>query len=160
MPRLNGAGRGARQVRTAGSGARLTRWIQPHPYGWRSVSGRTTHRATVTLYTDEAHVMERPGVARSVLVVAGAAGYAGLAVCGEGGMAAFFEDPALLGLMVAYVAITVVSLFAGGNVSPGVREDRSNRWLLVVFGVLGLLAGYSRRSSGRNTIGIARGPRG
>ncbi|HTS78318.1 MAG TPA: isoprenylcysteine carboxylmethyltransferase family protein [Bryobacteraceae bacterium] len=86
--------------------------------------------------------MERPSLARSLLVLAGASGYAGLAIWGEGGIDVFLGDSALLGLMVAYLAITVVSLFAGGNVSPGVREDRSNRWVLVVFGVVGLLAGY------------------
>jgi hypothetical protein len=84
--------------------------------------------------------MERPGVARSVLVVAGAAGYARLAVSGEGGMAAFFEDPALLGLMVAYVAITVVSLFAGGNVSRGFERigPTDGCWLCSEYSVCSL----------------------
>jgi len=38
--------------------------------------------------------------------------------------------------------MTVVALFAGGNLSPGVREDRSNRWVIVVLTVLGLLDAY------------------
>ena len=38
--------------------------------------------------------------------------------------------------------LVVVSLFAGGNVSSGQREDRGNRWVLVAFGLLGLLIGY------------------
>jgi protein-S-isoprenylcysteine O-methyltransferase Ste14 len=34
------------------------------------------------------------------------------------------------------------ALFAGGNVSPSVREDRSNRWVLIPFSVLPLAAGF------------------
>ncbi|TMJ91570.1 MAG: isoprenylcysteine carboxylmethyltransferase family protein, partial [Alphaproteobacteria bacterium] len=30
----------------------------------------------------------------------------------------------------------------GGNLSPGEREDRGNRWVLAAFGVIGLLAAY------------------
>lgn len=33
-------------------------------------------------------------------------------------------------------------MFAGGSLSPGVREDRGNRWVIAVFGVIGLLAGF------------------
>jgi protein-S-isoprenylcysteine O-methyltransferase Ste14 len=35
-----------------------------------------------------------------------------------------------------------VSLFAGGNLSAGVREDRGNRWVLIAFSLLGLLDAY------------------
>jgi protein-S-isoprenylcysteine O-methyltransferase Ste14 len=35
-----------------------------------------------------------------------------------------------------------VALFSGGNLSPGEREDRGNRWVLVAFTLMGLLAGY------------------
>src|SRR5690348_14020516 len=28
------------------------------------------------------------------------------------------------------------------NLSPGVREDRANRWVIVAFGLIGLLAAY------------------
>ena len=31
------------------------------------------------------------------------------------------------------------ALFSGGNLSPGEQEDRSNRWVLVAFGVIGVL---------------------
>jgi len=79
---------------------------------------------------------------RSVSVVVGAAAYAALAVLGWGGPAAFFAHPPLIALVVAFFAMAVVSLFAGGSVSPGIREDRSNRWVLVAFGVIGLLDAY------------------
>ena len=33
-------------------------------------------------------------------------------------------------------------MLAGGSLSPGEREDRSNRWVIAGFGVIGLLAAY------------------
>ena len=38
--------------------------------------------------------------------------------------------------------MTGVALFSAGNLSPGEREDRSNRWVLAAFAVIGLLNGY------------------
>ena len=38
--------------------------------------------------------------------------------------------------------MTGVSLFSAGNLSAGEREDRSNRWVLAAFAVIGLLDGY------------------
>ena len=35
-----------------------------------------------------------------------------------------------------------VALFSSANLSSGEREDRANRWVLAVFAVIGLLAGY------------------
>jgi protein-S-isoprenylcysteine O-methyltransferase Ste14 len=34
------------------------------------------------------------------------------------------------------------ALFSEGNLSPGEREDRSNRWVLAPFGLIGLLLAY------------------
>ena len=79
---------------------------------------------------------------RWTFVIVGTAAYFALAVIGRGGLAAFFSHPPLTALAIALFAISGVSLFAGGNVSPGVREDRGNRWVLVAFGVLGLLDCY------------------
>ncbi len=72
----------------------------------------------------------------------GTAAYLGLAVLGWGGFAAFFSHPALIVLTVATFALIGVAFFAGGNLSPGTREDRSNRWVLTAFGVIGLLNAY------------------
>ena len=33
-------------------------------------------------------------------------------------------------------------LFGGGNLSPGEREDRANRWIIAAFGLIGLLMAY------------------
>ncbi len=70
------------------------------------------------------------------------AAYLGLAVLGAGGFAAFFSQPALIGLAVVLAALGVASFFAGGNLSSGEREDRSNRWVIPVFGALGLVLAY------------------
>lgn len=49
---------------------------------------------------------------------------------------------AFVALAIVLLILTVVSLFSGGTVSSGVREDSDNRWVLVVFAVIGLLSGY------------------
>ncbi len=68
--------------------------------------------------------------------------YLALAVFGLGGLAAFFSHLPLVVIALATLVMAIVSLFSEGNLSSGVREDRANRWVLPVFGVLGLLSGY------------------
>ncbi|HYM68365.1 MAG TPA: isoprenylcysteine carboxylmethyltransferase family protein [bacterium] len=79
---------------------------------------------------------------RVMLVVVGTVAYLGLAVLGWGGLAAFFSHPALVALTVALSVMAGASLFAGGNLSPGAREDRGNRWVIVAFALIGLLGAY------------------
>lgn len=79
--------------------------------------------------------------ARFALVVLSTGAYLSLAILGWGGMA-FFSNPARIGLTIATFAMAVVALFAGGNLSSGVREDRGNRWVIPAFAIIGLLAGY------------------
>jgi protein-S-isoprenylcysteine O-methyltransferase Ste14 len=43
---------------------------------------------------------------------------------------------------VITVALAGAALFTQGNLSPGEREDRANRWVLAAFLPLGLLAAY------------------
>lgn len=76
---------------------------------------------------------------RMMLVVAGTVAYLGLAVLGSGGPAAFFSHPPLLVLAIVLFMLSGAALFASGNLSSGEREDRSNRWVLAVFSVIGLL---------------------
>ena len=85
--------------------------------------------------------MMKPAV-RMALILVGTAAYLGLAVLGWGGLAAFFSHPALVALAIVVFALAVASFFAGGNLSSGVREDRGNRWVIVAFGVIGLLDAY------------------
>lgn len=79
---------------------------------------------------------------RLTLILAGTAAYFGLAVLGWGGLAAFFSHPALIALAVAVFVLACASLSAGGNLSPGEREDRGNRWVIAAFGLIGLLDAY------------------
>ena len=66
----------------------------------------------------------------------------GLAILGWGGVHAFFSHPPLVVLSIALVVLTGLAFFTRGNLSPGEREDRSNRWVLVAFAVIGLLNAY------------------
>jgi protein-S-isoprenylcysteine O-methyltransferase Ste14 len=79
---------------------------------------------------------------RLTLILVATAAYLGLAVLGWGGLAAFLSHPALNALSVAAFVMAGAALFAGGNLSPGEREDRGNRWVIAALGVIGLMAGY------------------
>jgi protein-S-isoprenylcysteine O-methyltransferase Ste14 len=68
--------------------------------------------------------------------------YLGLAVLGRGGFAAFFSLPPLFSLVIITFVFVGVGIFSCGNLSPGVREDRSNRWVIAAFGLIGLLSAY------------------
>ncbi len=81
-------------------------------------------------------------IVKWMLMVDGPAAYLGLAVLGSGGLAAFFARPAFIALAIVFAALVCASLFTVGNLSPGVREDRGNRWVLLVFGLIGLLDAY------------------
>jgi protein-S-isoprenylcysteine O-methyltransferase Ste14 len=94
---------------------------------------------------------------RLLLVVVSGAAYLALAIAGRGGIGAFFAQPALVALTAVLVALAVAGLAAGGNLSPGVREDRENRWVIAVFTVIALLDGYFPAWSDRNGIWIVGG---
>jgi protein-S-isoprenylcysteine O-methyltransferase Ste14 len=79
---------------------------------------------------------------RLILVVAAMAAYMVLAVTGEGGSAAFFSHPALVGLVIVGLAAAGAAPFVGGNLSPGVREDRSNRWVIAVLGAIAVVSAW------------------
>jgi protein-S-isoprenylcysteine O-methyltransferase Ste14 len=83
-----------------------------------------------------------PSALRLVVIVIAGCAYTGLAILGWGGFRPFFSRPALIALMVVGIALSVAAFFAGGNLSAGVREARSNRWVLAVFGVIGFLNAY------------------
>ncbi|HWA81679.1 MAG TPA: isoprenylcysteine carboxylmethyltransferase family protein [Acetobacteraceae bacterium] len=74
--------------------------------------------------------------------IMGSLAYLGLAILGWGGLAAFFADPARIALAIVLFALVGTALFSRGNLSRGEREDRSNRWVLIAFAVLGLLSAY------------------
>jgi protein-S-isoprenylcysteine O-methyltransferase Ste14 len=76
------------------------------------------------------------------ITMAGTVAYLGLAVLGWGGFAAFFSHRALIALATALFVLSGVAVFSGGNLSPGVREDRANRWVIATFALIGLLDAY------------------
>jgi protein-S-isoprenylcysteine O-methyltransferase Ste14 len=76
------------------------------------------------------------------IIIVATLAYLGLAVLGRGGFAAFFSHPALLALAIALFVMAGVALFSGGNLSSGEREDRANRWVIVLLALIGLLAAY------------------
>jgi protein-S-isoprenylcysteine O-methyltransferase Ste14 len=76
------------------------------------------------------------------IAIVGSLAYFGLAILGWGSFAAFFSHPALIVLAIVGFMLAGVALFSGGNLSPGEREDRGNRWVLAAFGVIGLLLAY------------------
>ena len=78
----------------------------------------------------------------ALAAVAGTLAYLLLAIVGEGGFAVFFSDTARIALTIVLFAQVGAALFTRGNLSSGEQEDRSNRWVLAVFAVLGLLAGF------------------
>ncbi len=68
--------------------------------------------------------------------------FLGLAVAGEGGSARFFSHPPLVALTAVTVALGIAAMFSEGHIDSGVREDRSNRWVIVAFTILGLALAY------------------
>jgi len=66
----------------------------------------------------------------------------GLAILGWGGFAAFFSHPPFIAMTAATVVMSAAAPFSGGNLSPGTREDRGNRWVLPAFGFLSFLLAY------------------
>jgi protein-S-isoprenylcysteine O-methyltransferase Ste14 len=85
--------------------------------------------------------MMRKSILALVTIVALLA-YLGLAILGWGGFAAFFSHSALIALTIVLFALSGVAILSGGNLSRGVREDRANRWVIVAFGLIGVLAAY------------------
>jgi len=94
---------------------------------------------------------------RVAVILLGTAAYLGLAVFGSGGLAAFFSVPARAALAAATFVLAVVSVFAGGNISPGQREDRGNRWVLAAFTVIGLCLGFLPAYAERNEVWVIDG---
>src|ERR1700757_5341039 len=91
---------------------------------------------------DFCHPAMTPSPRFALFTIMATLAYLGLAILGSGGLALFFSHPALFALTVALVAMSGVALFSEGNLSPRVREDRANRWVIIAFGLIGVLAAY------------------
>jgi protein-S-isoprenylcysteine O-methyltransferase Ste14 len=86
--------------------------------------------------------MTTPSPKLIIISLLGTLAFLGLAVLGWGGFAAFFSHPALIALTVITFLLAGAALFTSGNLSSGEREDRSNRWVIAAFGVIGLVSAY------------------
>jgi protein-S-isoprenylcysteine O-methyltransferase Ste14 len=81
-------------------------------------------------------------VKQSLLILIGSLVYYLLPIWGAGGFAAYFSQPALVALAIAFLGTVVASMFSGGGITTGEREDRSNRWVLVPFSLIGLALAF------------------
>ena len=70
------------------------------------------------------------------------AAYLGLAIAGAGGAARFFSHSPLIAVTVVTIALAIAGVFTEGHIGSGVREDRSNRWVIAALGALGVLDAY------------------
>ena len=62
----------------------------------------------------------------------------GAAVIGRGGPGDFFASPPLVGLTAVLALLLVASFPTAGHLGAGVREDRSNRWVIWALGAISL----------------------
>ena len=88
----------------------------------------------------------------ALITVVGTLAYLGLAILGWGGFAAFFSHPALVALVTVYFVLFGIALFSGSNLSPGVRNDPADRWVVAAFWWIGLLAAYLPAYTDRNSF--------
>jgi protein-S-isoprenylcysteine O-methyltransferase Ste14 len=84
--------------------------------------------------------MTKPRLA--AFTILGLAAYLGLAIAGAGGAGRFFSHPPLIAVTVVTIVAGFAALFSEGHVGAGVKEDRSNRWVIAALTVLGLLDAY------------------
>ena len=94
---------------------------------------------------------------KAALVVLGTGAYVALALIGWGGVRMFFASPARTALVAATAVLAGASLFADGNLSPGVREDRGNRWVIAVLGLVGMLGAFVPAYSERRGLWLIDG---
>jgi protein-S-isoprenylcysteine O-methyltransferase Ste14 len=78
----------------------------------------------------------------AVAVIVSTLAWLALAAFAAGGIRVFLARPQFDALAAITVALAFAALFSDAGVRRGVREDRENRWVLVVFGVLGLAHGF------------------
>jgi len=81
--------------------------------------------------------MTKPRLAAFTIV--SLAAYLGLAIAGAGGPARFFSYPPLIAVTLVTIALGFTALFGEAHVGSGVKEDRSNRWVIPVLTALGLI---------------------
>lgn len=79
----------------------------------------------------------------AALTFASVAVYLGLAIAGAGGPGRFFSYPQLTAVAAITIALGFAGLFSEGHIGSGVREDRSNRWVIAALGALGVIDAWA-----------------
>lgn len=122
------------------------------PRGARSLSVVNSMEAA-------ARTGEAPALRLAITAMLGTSAFLALAILGWGGLQPFFSRAPLTALTVVTAVLTVAAMFSGGNLSSGVREDRSNRWVLAAFAILGILIGWLPAFTDRLNWGTIDGDR-
>lgn len=65
-----------------------------------------------------------------------------LAALGWGGFRAFFAHSQFVALLAITAVMMLASPVSSGNVSPGIKEDRSNRWVIPTLSAVGFLLAF------------------
>jgi protein-S-isoprenylcysteine O-methyltransferase Ste14 len=78
----------------------------------------------------------------AALTTASLAAFLGLAIAGAGGPTRFFSHPQLAAVTAVTIALGFAALFTEGHIGAGVKEDRSNRWVIAALGVLSFIDAY------------------
>src|SRR5271154_2296057 len=66
----------------------------------------------------------------------------GRAIPGAAAQSRFFSYPPLIAVTLVTIALGFAALFSEGHIGSGVKEDRSNRWVIAALGVLGVIDAY------------------
>jgi protein-S-isoprenylcysteine O-methyltransferase Ste14 len=74
----------------------------------------------------------------AVISVVSTAAFLGLAIAAAGGISVLLADGPFIALTVVTIVFLVAALFTRASLSSGVREDRSNRWVVAALSVLGI----------------------
>jgi len=78
----------------------------------------------------------------AALTTVSLAAFLGLAIAGAGGPTRFFSHPQLIAVTAVTIALGFAALFTEGHIGAGVKEDRSNRWVIAALGVLSFIDAY------------------
>lgn len=65
-----------------------------------------------------------------------------LTALGLGGFRLFFTRPQFVALLIITAVLMLASPISSGNVSSGIKEDRSNRWVIGALTLVGFLLAY------------------
>jgi protein-S-isoprenylcysteine O-methyltransferase Ste14 len=80
--------------------------------------------------------------AMAVIVIVSTLAFLAIPAFAAGGIDVFLARPAFVAFSLVTVVLATVSLATQGGIRRGEREDRSNRWVLAAFGVIGLAWAY------------------